>query len=217
MSQGKRFKFNGSMLAISTGVAATKAITGISQENPAVIESVGHGLVLGAVARVAAVAGMTQINDQLVVVDNPEADDFEAVNIDATGYSAYTNGGTLAPLVFSNFCELTGANQQDGTADELEATTICSTAKEFEQGLSDSGTLTLDYNFAPNTPVQAAFRAAKKSGDEVAVRINFPNDGGSIIMIGRVQQQSFQGANAALWTGSATIRLTGEMFVLPAA
>lgn len=217
MSAGKRFKFNGSMLAISTGVAAAKPITGISQENPAVIEAVGHGLPLGGVARVAAVVGMTQINGQLVVVDNPEADDFEAVNIDSSAYSEYTSGGTLTPMVFENFCELTGANQQDGTADELEGTTICSTAKEFEQGLGDSGTLTLDYNFAPNTPIQAAFRAAKKSGDEIAVRLDFPKQGGSIIMIGRVQQQSFQGANAALWTGSATIRLTGEMYVLPAA
>lgn len=216
MSAGKRFKFNGSMLQVSTGVAATKSITGITADDPAVITAVAHGLALGDVARVATVVGMTEINGQLVVVDNPATDDFEAANINAEGYTPYTSGGTLAPLVYSNFCELTGANQQDGTADELDATTICSTAKEFEQGLGDSGTMTLDYNFAPNTPVQAAMRAAKLSGDEVAIRITMPKDGGTIVLIGTVQQTSFQGANGALWTGSATIRLTGEIFVLEA-
>lgn len=217
MSAGKRFKFNGSMLQVSTGVAATKAITGISQADPAVISAVGHGLLMGAVARVAAVVGMEEINGQLVVVDNPDTDDFEAANINAVGYSPYTSGGTLAPLTFSNFCELTGANQQDGTADELDATTICSTAKEFEQGLGDSGTLTLDFNFAPITGVQAAMREAKRTGDAIAIRITLPKDGGSIVMLGTVQQTSFQASNGALWTGSATIRLTGEIFVLEAA
>lgn len=218
MSAGKRYKFQGSTLQVSTGVdAVTKPITGISQADPAVITVVGHGLTLGAVARVAAVVGMTEINDQLVVVDNPIADTFEAANINSAGYTAYDSGGTLAPLTYSAFCELTGANQQDGTADEIDATSICSTAKEFEQGLGDSGTITLDYNFAPHTLVQAAMRAAKVSGEEVVVRLTLPKDGGTIVMIGRVQQTSFQGSNGALWTGSATLRLTGEIFVLDAA
>ena len=217
MSAGKRFKFQGSTLQVSTGSGAAKVITGISKADPAVITAVGHGLVLGDVARVSDVVGMTDINGQLVVVDNPDTDDFEAANINSTGYAAYTSGGSLLPMVFSSFCELTGANQQDGTADEIEVTTICSTAKEFEQGLGDSGTLTLDYNFAPNTGVQASFRAAKISGEEVAVRLSLPKEGGTIIMIGRVQQTSFQGSNGGVWTGSATIRLTGEVFVLEAA
>lgn len=217
MSAGKRYKFNGSMVQVSTGVATAKTITGITKTNPAEITAAAHGLTLGAVARVAAVVGMTEINDQLVVVDNPTTDDFEAANINATGYGTYTSGGTLAPLTYSNFCELTGVNQQDGTADELDATTICSTAKEFEQGLGDSGTMTLDYNYAPNTDLQAAMRAAKLSGEQIAIRITMPKDGGTIVLIGTVQQTSFQGANGALWTGSATIRLTGEIFVLEAA
>lgn len=217
MSAGKRFKFQGTELQVSTGVGSAKTITGITQENPAVIAAAAHGFALGDVARIAAVVGMTEINGQLAVVDNPEEGDFEAANIDASGYAAYESGGTASPLTYTKFCELTGANQQDGQADEIEATTVCSTAKEFEQGLGDSGTLTLDYNFAPNTGVQARFRAARKSGEEVAVRIKLPKDGGTIVMIGHVQQSSFQGGNGGLWTGSSTIRLTGEIFVLEAA
>jgi hypothetical protein len=217
MSAGKRYKFNGSTLQVSTGVAATKAITGITKANPAEITATAHGLALGDVARVAGVVGMVEINGQLVVVDNPTTNDFEAANINAAGYTAYASGGTLAPLVYSSFCELTGANQQDGTADEIEVTTICSTAKEFEQGLADSGTLTLDFNFAPTTGIQNAMRAAKRSAEEIAVRLTLPGAGGTIVMIGRVQQTSFQSSNGAVWTGSATLKLTGEIFVLEAA
>jgi hypothetical protein len=214
MSSGQRFKFNGSTLQVSVGVAATKTITDIDQSDPALVTSTAHALPLGTVGRIAAVLGMTEVNGKLFVVDNPDTNDFELAGVDSTGYAAYVSGGTFAPLTYSAFCEVTGVDQQDGTADELDATTICSTAKEFETGLSDSGTLTLNYNYAPLSDIQAAFRAAKKAGEDVAVRIVFPNNGGTIVMIGQIQQSSFTGANGAFWTGNTQLKLTGEIFVL---
>lgn len=214
MAAGKRLKFQGSTLQVSTGVAATKTITDISETDPAVVSSTAHGLLLGTVGRIAAVVGMTELNGNLYVVDNPDTNDFELAGVDASGYTPYTSGGTFAPLVFSQFCELTGVDQQDGSTDEIDVTTICSTAKEFETGLSDSGTVTLNYNYAPNEAVQAAIRAAKVAGDDIAVRITFPNNGGTIVMIGSVQQSSFSGAVSGVWTGSTTIKLSGEIFVL---
>lgn len=216
MAAGKRFKFNqGSMVRIGTGTGLAKTITGVSQENPAVIDAVGHGFALGTVARVAGVVGMTELNNQLVLVDNPDTDDFEAANIDATGYAAYVSGGTLTPITYSNFCELTGINQQDGTADEIEVTTICSTAKEFETGLGDSGTLTLDFNFAPLEGVQQALIAAKKAGAVIPIQVDVGRNGagGRVTLFGSVQQNSFTGSNGGVWTGSSTIRLTGEIYV----
>lgn len=216
MAAGKRLKFQGSSLQVSTGVSATKTITDVSETDPAVVSSTAHGLALGAVGRIAGVIGMTELNGNVYVVDNPDTNDFELAGVDAAAYNAYTSGGTFAPLTFSAFCELTGVDQQDGTTDEIEVTTICSTAKEFETGLSDSGTLTLNYNYAPNEPVQAAFAAAKKLGTEIAVRVTFPNSGGTIVMIGSVQQSSFSGAVSGVWTGSTTMKLSGEIFVLAA-
>ena len=214
MSSGARFKFNGSQVQVSIGSGVAKNITDITEADPAVVTSVAHGLALGAVGRIAAVVGMTELNNKLFVVDNPATDDFELAGVDSTGYTPYTSGGTFTPLTYSDFCELTGADQQDGTADEIDVTTVCSTAKEFEVGLSDSGTLTLNYNYAPNSTIQDAFRAAKKAGTEVAVRITFPNAGGTIVMIGSIQQSSFTGAVGQVWTGSTQIKLTGEIFVL---
>jgi len=217
MASGKRYKFNGSTFQVQTGFAATKTISAITKANPGVVSSPAHGLLLGAVGKIAAVVGMTELNGGLYVVDNPVTGTFELAGTDTTNYSTYTSGGTFAPVTFSSICELTGVNQQDDTADEIEVSTICSTAKEFEQGLSGSGTLQIDYNFAPNEAVQAAVRSAKLSGTAIAFKITLPNSGGNLVMFGTVQQSSFTGGVNGVWTGSSTIKLTGPIFVLAGA
>lgn len=217
MSSGARYKFQGSTFQVQTGYVATSpspALTGISKADPAVVTQAATTYTDGDVIRIQGVNGMTEVNNQLFVVDNAAAGSFELAGVDSTLYTTYTSGGFTDEVSFSQFCELTGLNQQDGTADEIEVTTICSTAKEFEQGLSDSGTLQLDYNFAPNGTVQAYMRAAKIAGDITAFKVTFPNSGGTVIMLGTIQATSFQGAVSGVWTGSATIKLTGEIFVL---
>lgn len=220
MAQGKRYKFQGSTLQVSTGYAAAKTITAVSQADPAVVSVSAHGYSEGDVVLIEDIDGMTELNGNLYVVDDPAAGTFELAGVDSTGYTAFQAGspsGGARKATLSEFCELTGINQQDGTADEIDATTICSNAKEFEVGLADSGSLTLDFNFAPNQTVQTALRNAKASGDDIAIKVTLPGDGGSIIMLGNVQATSFQAAVSGLWTGNATIKLTGEIFVLPAA
>lgn len=213
---GARYKFQGTTVQVSIGLGVAKNITAIDVQTDGtpIVTSAAHGMILGTVGEIAAVGGMTELNGNLYVVDNPTTNDFDLAGVDASGYNPYTSGGTFTPLTYTQFCELTGVDQQDGTSDEIEVTTVCSTAKEFEVGLSDSGTLTLNYNYAPNSDVQAAFRAAKLAGSEVAVRIVLPNGGGTIVMIGSVQQSSFTGANGQVWTGSTQLKLTGEIFVL---
>ena len=217
MSQGLRYKFNGSTFSVQTGytgVSPLPVITNVTQTDPVVVSS-GTTFTDGNVVLIATVVGMTNLNDNLYVVDNAVAlTSFELAGEDASAADAYVSDGTIDEVAFSSFCELTGANQQDGGADEIEVTTICSTAKEFEQGLSDSGTLQLDYNSAPNSVIQTALRTAKVSGDQVAFKITFPNSGGTVIMLGTVQSQSMSGSVNDVWKGSATVKLTGPIFVL---
>jgi len=218
MSQGLRYKFNGSTFGVMTGVqgsSPSQVITGVSKANPAVVLTAGSGLADGDVVKISGIVGMTGLNDKLYVADNPVPGvSIELAGEDTTGQTTYVSGGLIEEAAFTDFCELTGANQQDGGADEIEVTTICSTAKEFEQGLSDSGTLQLDYNVAPGSAVQVALRTAKVSGAQIAFKLVFPSSGGTIIMFGTVQSQSMQGQVNGVWTGSATIKLTGPIFVL---
>lgn len=221
MSQGKRYKFNGSTFGVQTGLGSPKTITAITKADPAVVTAAAHGFVLGDVAKLNDIDSMTQVDGGVYAVDNPATNTFELAGVDSTAYDAFVaaspNLADATPVTFSAFCELTGSNQQDAAANQIEVSTICSTAKEFEQGLSDSGTLQLDFNWAGNQAVQAAIRAGKTSGDHLAFKITFPGDGGIVIMIGTVQQGSFQGAVNDVWKGSVTIKLSGEIFVLEAA
>ncbi len=221
MAQGKRYKFNGTTMEVQTGLDAMKAVTGITQADPAIATVATHGYVLGDVVRLAGIAGMVELNGAVVPVDTPIASgSFALAGVDSTGYTTFEAGSPqdarVQKLLFTRFCELTGMNQQGGTTEEIDVTTICSTAKEFETGLPDSGTFQLDFNFAPNQPVQAAIRAAEASGEQIAIRITLPGDGGKVIVIGSVQQSSFQGTVGAIWTGSVTFKLTGQIFVLEA-
>jgi hypothetical protein len=218
MSQGVRYKFIGSTIQVGIDEESSSSaaiITAISQANPAVVTAAAHGAALGDVVRISDVVGATQFNGNLYAVDDPLTNTFELAGEDNSMGAAYVSGGLVAEVTFSEFCELTGAAQAGGGADQEEVSTICSTAKEFEQGLADAGTLTLDFNFAPLTAVQTALRASEKTGDDVAVKITLPNDGGIVIMLGTVQTTSFNGAiGQAVWKGNAVIKLSGPIFVL---
>src|SRR6266478_301838 len=82
-------------------VEAAKAITGITQANPAVVTSNAHGYSNGDWVLLSAVGGMTQVNGNYYVVAGAAANTFQlhdlnGVPINSSAYSAYTAGGTSA-------------------------------------------------------------------------------------------------------------------------
>jgi hypothetical protein len=77
-------------------------ITGATAANPVVITSVGHGFSTGDEVYIGAVGGMTELNTRnfLITVLTPDTfslQDLQGVDIDGTGYTAYTSGGVAAP------------------------------------------------------------------------------------------------------------------------
>jgi len=75
-------------------VGAPFAITAISQANPAVVTAPGHTLAVGDPVYLTNVGGMTQISEQSYVVTATSGGNFTLGTVDATGYSAYTSGGS---------------------------------------------------------------------------------------------------------------------------
>lgn len=80
---------------------ATKAITGITQANPGVVTSAGHGYSNGDLIYIAAVGGMTQVNGKFFKVSAVAANTFalqdvDGNNVNTTSFTAYTAGGTVA-------------------------------------------------------------------------------------------------------------------------
>jgi aspartate aminotransferase-like enzyme len=221
MAGGLSYKFNGSEIAIATEfetASPPQAISAITSANPPVVTSTTHGLSSGDIVTITTVVGMTELNGKTFIVDVLNANSFELFDTDATGYGTYVSGGQLAVGAFAAFCDSTSFSQTGGTATEIDTTTICSTRRENVLGLSDVGTAQLDYNFAHRTStVQLGIEAANRAGSLIGLRLTLSDDGGSRVYLGRIQQLNVSGANDGIWTGSMTIRFTGDYFDYDAA
>lgn len=213
MAQGKRNKFNGSKIAVATAWGTATAVTAIAKTNPVRLTKTGHGLAVGDAVKIAGVGGMTELVDGIYyVVAAPTADTFDLFGVDATGYTTWTSGGTFSKATMSQFCELTNMEQSGGESPEIDASTICSTAQEFELGLSGFGDVKLEFNFDPMFGVNAALKSAKATGEQIPVKVELPANRGSMGYVGMVMAFDFNGAVNELWKGSATIKVTGNRF-----
>jgi hypothetical protein len=94
-----RFHTNGAQILDSSAV---KTITGATQADPVVITSTAHGLSNGDEVFIDDVVGMTELNGRSFLIANVAANTFElqtlgGVDVDGTGYTAYSSGGTATP------------------------------------------------------------------------------------------------------------------------
>ena len=82
--------------------AAQETISGATQANPVVLTVTGHALTDGDEIYVSGVAGMTELNGRWFIVANAATNTVEltergGANVDGTGYTAYSSGGTATP------------------------------------------------------------------------------------------------------------------------
>ncbi len=219
MTQAVTYKFIGSKFYVGTGlsgVSPTPAITGIALTNPALVTAPAHGNLSAGAVKIAGVVGATQFNNHIYFVDDATTNDLTLAGEDNTQGDAYVSGGRLDTIAFSQSCQITGVNKQGGGADQHDVSSICDEDfKRFVQGLSDTGTLALDYWFAPGTAFQTAMDAAEASGEQLAFKLVAPSSAWSLGLIGTVQVTNWSGSvGDPVFKGSATIKLSGPVFVL---
>jgi len=80
-----------------------KNITGITQANPGVFTSAGHGLANGKEVYLAGIGGMVELNSRNAIIANATTNTFTltdlyGVAINTTSLTAYTSGGTVSPI-----------------------------------------------------------------------------------------------------------------------
>ena len=81
-----------------------KTISGATKANPVVITATSHGFSNGDHVIIASVAGMTELNGVTGIVANKTTNTFEltdvdGTNINSTGFTTYTSGGTASRIV----------------------------------------------------------------------------------------------------------------------
>lgn len=126
-------------------ILTQKAITNITQANPAVVTITGHGAFSGDTIDLAAIGGMTELNGTSPEINVLGANTFELVGVDSTGYGAYTSGGTgdypyriTSPYVEADLFKL----RYTQSADTMTITSDQYAARELTRTAHDAWTLT---------------------------------------------------------------------------
>lgn len=90
-------------------------ITGATQAAPVVVTAASHGFANGEYVRILSVSGMTELNENVYKVANKTDDTFELNDeddndIDGTGFTGYTEGGTAQQVakIITGFDHLVG-------------------------------------------------------------------------------------------------------------
>jgi hypothetical protein len=220
MSSGLRYKFQGSHISIQTEFAAdspAQAITGITQADPPVVTSTGHGLANGDVVYITDVVGMIEVNERPFIVDGVTSSTFKLFSTDSTGYAAYVSGGSFSASNWSEFCEVKNWNRTGASKSQNDVSTVCSDEQEFESGLPGPGSLALTFNYAGDTSTaQIALHAWDASSEKFGIKRELPKNGGTRVYLGSVQQMSDTGGVNGVWEASSTIQLSGPHYTVPA-
>jgi Flp pilus assembly protein TadG len=154
--------------AIRGPVGSFKAITGATKTNPVVITAPNHGFANGDKVFIAGVQGMTQVNsmwdsyDNRYTVDAVTTNTFAlkssggGSNINGTGFSTYTSGGTVSLVCSSPGCEYYRFTSDGGTTRIHQAST-CVTERIGANAYTDvaPSTAYVGLNY-PNYPVSTS-------------------------------------------------------------
>ena len=107
---GDMIRINDEHIYVSSIASESGSITGVTQANPAVVTSAGHGLSNGENVRITGVSGMTQINNGIFTTANVATNTFQLSGIDSSAYTAYSSSGDWSRAT------LTIIKGQDGTS-----------------------------------------------------------------------------------------------------
>lgn len=98
----------------------------------------------------------------------------------------------------------------DGSASELDATTMRSTAKEFRKGLRDNGSFSIELNRVFDDPGQMALDTAQGSDQPAEFVLTLPN-GTTATFSALVMSFDLSGGVDALVASTAALRISGAV------
>ncbi len=199
----------GSVFSIGTGTGSAKTITGIALGNPTILTIAGHGFSNGDNITLAGIGGTTVLNGLSLSVTNKTTNTV-AVNIDTTGGAAFTSGGTATPVTYSTVGNVKDFTGFDGSASEIDVTSLASTAKEFQLGIVDSGQFSMNIDQDNSDAGQIALRSKQASRLIANFKLVLPN-GNTASFTGFVKKFGTQGAVDAAVKSSVDIRITGAI------
>lgn len=199
----------GTTLEISTGTGGAKTITGITQGAICEVTSAAHGLSEGDVVTFASITGMTELNGYTYMIIGTETNSF-FIDVDTTGYTAYSSGGTATPVTYTEVGEIVDWDGPGGSAAEIDTTHLGSTAKEYIIGLADEGTFSFNLNCNFTDTGQTACRTARANRTSNTYKVTY-SDSTYQSFTAYCMQFSTSGGIDGKVDGSISLRISGAV------
>jgi hypothetical protein len=130
--------------------------------------------------------------------------------IETQGTVLAINTGTTASPIWTAIREVVSFSGFDGSAAEIDVTSLESTAKEIRMGLQDFGSFTVECNYLPADTGQSAARAAKASRALKMFRLTFSNSS-TASFSAFVMSSGINGGVDAKVDTSFTLRISGSV------
>jgi hypothetical protein len=152
--------------------AAADTVTALTLANPGVATSTAHGLVNGDVGYFSVTAGMVEIDQQAVCVDDKTNDAFDCSGVDTTGYTAWSAGTFTAAATWATVSEAAAYSIGGGAANQLDDTRLMDLKTRNVAGLLAPQDLTIDVkNGEEDSAAMAFIEAAAKNGTNCLFKI----------------------------------------------
>ncbi len=198
----------GSVLSLATGSGSAKTISGVTLGNPTIITATGHGFSVGDVITIAGVGGATAVNGTWIIT-NKTTNTF-AINLDTTGGSAYTSGGTATPVAWTPIVNVRSFTGFDGAANIIDVTNLSSTAEEIRPGIPRFGQISFEIDWDHGDPSHVALLARQLNQAQSAFKLVLP-DTHTATFNGYVMKVPIQGGVDQVVRGTVDVRITGPV------
>lgn len=198
----------GSVLSLGTGSGSAKTISGVTLGNPTIITATAHGFAVGDVVTIASVGGATSVNGTWVVT-NKTTNTF-SIDLDTTGGSAYTSGGTATPVSWTPIANVRSFTGFDGSANIIDVTNLSSTAEEIRPGIPRFGQISFEIDWDHSNAGHLALLARQLSQAQTPFKLVLP-DGYTATWNGYVMKVPSQGGVDQVVRGTIDVRITGPV------
>ncbi len=119
---------------------------------------------------------------------------------------------STSPNVYNTIPDITEISGPDGSASEIDATDLGSTAKEFKIGLKDEGQISFTINYIPTNTYHAQLRTDRDNRTLRSFQLSFTDSPATVWTFSAyIMGFSITNGVDALTQASVTLRISGSI------
>lgn len=166
---------------VESTLDAAKVVTAITKANPGVATSATHGYANGDVIVLKDIAGMTELDGQIVRAANVTTNTFDLEGIDTTNFGTFTSGNAHKISAWVTLGEARSLNAGSVSPNKLDSTTLLDSEKQYVLGQSDTPEVSVEALSNPLATAAVKVEAAARAGTALGFRVTMSDSSKRLI------------------------------------